>query len=116
MTNYRRFVLIFLGLLSLNIPNEKIQEFEHYLSNKYGAQYAKGSLFQKLVHDKLSLPSEETDFASSCHAVRLDDFSGLYQALNEAPAKSKKTNRERFFGAEPEKALPTDSTSTPRPI
>lgn len=70
-------------LLSLNIPKEKIQEFDSYLSNKYGSQYSQDSPFYKLVRDKLSVSPDESDFSNRCHATKLDEFTGLYQLINQ---------------------------------
>ncbi len=70
-------------LMSLNLPEEKIHEFEHHLSEKYGAQFTEDYHFRKLVRDKLSLEPNEGDFFNQSHALMLDGISGLYQILNE---------------------------------
>ncbi|KTC83555.1 hypothetical protein [Legionella cincinnatiensis] len=87
-------------LLSLNIPKEKIQEFEQYLSNKYGPQYSQDSPFHKLVHDKLSLNPDESDFSNRCHATKLDEFTGLYQLTNQDITEQSRT-RVGFFKQQP---------------
>ncbi|VEB37326.1 protein SdhB [Legionella sainthelensi] len=83
-------------LLSLNIPKEKIQEFDAYLSNKYGPQYSQNAPFHKLVHDKLSASTDESDFTSRCHATKLDEFTGLYQLINQDITEQSRT-RLGFF-------------------
>lgn len=87
-------------LLSLNIPKEKIQEFEQYLSNKYGPQYSQDSPFHRLVHDKLSLSPDESDFSNRCHATKLDEFTGLYQLTNQDITEQSRT-RVGFFKQQP---------------
>ncbi len=70
-------------LESLNIPEEKIHEFERHLSQKYGAQFTDDYQFRKLVRDKLSLEPNADDFFSQSHALMLDGIAGLYQILSE---------------------------------
>ncbi|CZG59613.1 TPA: hypothetical protein ACJ5DT_003113 [Legionella pneumophila] len=68
-------------LISMNIPPEKQEEFEGYLSKKYGAQYTEDFAFISIVRNKLSLSSDKTDFFGNCHALMLDGNVGLYQML-----------------------------------
>ncbi|WP_241480548.1 hypothetical protein [Legionella norrlandica] len=97
-------------LETLNIPKEKIDLFESYLSNKYGAQYIEDFNFQKLVHDKLKLTPERTDFFSHCHALILDGLTGFSQILHEDSDGQKQQpdqpNPLRFF-----KPVPSDNTA-----
>lgn len=69
-------------LLALNIPEQKLYEFERILSKKYGAQYTEDFGFIKLVHNKLFLCPDKDDFFSSCHALMLDGSVGLFEMLN----------------------------------
>ncbi|MDI1352373.1 MAG: hypothetical protein PSV35_06330, partial [bacterium] len=66
-------------LASLNISNNKQNEFQLYLINKYGAQYSEDFSFTKLMRNKLEL--SEANFFDSCHALMLDGTVGLYDML-----------------------------------
>ncbi|CEG57463.1 hypothetical protein [Legionella fallonii] len=99
-------------LMSLNIPEEKINQFEHYLSDKYGAQYTEDYHFRKLVRNKLSLEPNAGNIFNQLHALMLDGIAGLYQILNEnldeQNQKIAEARHLRFFKSE---TIPDDKAN-----
>jgi hypothetical protein len=70
-------------LAALNISNEKLQEFESKLAQKYGTQFSQDLSLQKLVREKLFLKPESKAFSDHYHALMLDGVLGLYQMLSQ---------------------------------
>lgn len=104
-------------LASLNIPKEKLHEFELYLSNKYGEQYTDD--FQKLVHSQLALKQGNT-VLSEFHALKMDEITGLSQMLHESPGREKQKSTERgqvaFFRESLREERNTESTLSERAL
>lgn len=78
-------------LTLLNIPDEKIDMFERYMVDKYGAQYADDPQFHRLVCNKLRVNGSKGGFFVSSHALKLDGLVGLYGMLNHDPVSTTET-------------------------
>ena len=95
-------------LASLTISDKKLEEFQWYLTQKYGAQFSEDLILRKLVHQKLFLKPDSKELSERYHPLLLEGLVGLCQMLS--PPETTKPSEGGFYSRTPNQ--PKEDTAT----